>query len=86
MRVVFAEIAEMADGERLLLNSVTLDMAEAKTLPTVAKAARDHGHVLLAFTGLELNNAKELNRRLYEYHPARTDRHGPDYRCSRLWS
>ncbi len=66
---VFTEVAGMAHGERLLLNSVTLDMAEAKTLGTVAKAARDHGHVLLAFTGLELNNAKELNRRLYEYLP-----------------
>jgi acetyl-CoA decarbonylase/synthase, CODH/ACS complex subunit delta len=66
---VFTEIAAMAAGERLLLNSVTLDMAEAKTLGTVAKAACDHGHVLLAFTGLELNNAKELNRRLYEYIP-----------------
>jgi acetyl-CoA decarbonylase/synthase complex subunit delta len=66
---VFAEVAAMATGERLLLNSVTLDMAEAKTLGAVATAARDHGHVLLAFTGLELNNAKELNRRLYEYIP-----------------
>jgi acetyl-CoA decarbonylase/synthase, CODH/ACS complex subunit delta len=67
--LVFTEVAEMAAGERLLLNSVTLDMAEAKTLSTVATAARDHGHLLLAFTGLELNHAKELNRRLYEYIP-----------------
>lgn len=66
---VFCEIAEMADGERLLLNSVTLEMAEAKTLASVATAARDHGHLVLAFTGLELNSAKELNRRLYEYLP-----------------
>ena len=66
---VFCEIAEMAHGERLLLNSVTLDMAEAKTLEPVAKAARKHNHVVLAFTGLELNKAKELNRRLYEYLP-----------------
>jgi acetyl-CoA decarbonylase/synthase complex subunit delta len=66
---VFAEVAAMAAGERLLLNSVTLDMAEAKTLGPVATAARDHGHTLLAFTGLELNNAKELNRRLYEFIP-----------------
>jgi acetyl-CoA decarbonylase/synthase complex subunit delta len=66
---VFCEVAGMAEGERLLLNSVTLDMAEAKTLEPVATAARDHGHLLLAFTGLELNNAKELNRRLYEYIP-----------------
>lgn len=64
---VFTAVAEMAHGERLLLNSVTLDMAEAKTLESVATAAHKHDHVLLAFTGLELNNAKELNRRLYEY-------------------
>lgn len=66
---VFTRIAEMADGERLLLNSVTLDMAEQKTLEKVATAARDHGHVVLAFTALELNSAKELNRRLYAYLP-----------------
>jgi|SRR5208337_3660519 len=66
---VFTAVAEMADGERLLINSVTLDMATSKTLGRVATAARDHGHVLLAFTGLDLNNAKELNRRLYEYIP-----------------
>ncbi|MDD5420114.1 MAG: CO dehydrogenase/acetyl-CoA synthase subunit delta [Methanomicrobiaceae archaeon] len=66
---VFTEVAERASGERLLINSVTLDMAEAKTLEGVAAAARDHGHVLLAFTGLELNSAKELNRRLYEFLP-----------------
>lgn len=66
---VFVKVAGMAEGERLLLNSVTLDMVEAKTLERVATAARDHGHVVLAFTGLELNNAKELNRRLYEYIP-----------------
>ncbi|HEX3001815.1 MAG TPA: CO dehydrogenase/acetyl-CoA synthase subunit delta [Methanoregula sp.] len=67
---VFSAVAEMAEGERLLINSVTLDMAEAGTLERVATAARDHGHALLAFTGLDLNNAKELNRRLYEYIPA----------------
>jgi acetyl-CoA decarbonylase/synthase complex subunit delta len=66
---VFTAVAEMAHGERLMLNSVTLDMAEAKTLEGVATAARTHDHVLLAFTGLELNNAKELNRRLYEFIP-----------------
>lgn len=67
---VFCAISEMAAGERLLLNSVTLDMAEQKTLESVATSAKKNGHVLLAFTGLELNNAKELNRRLYEYIPA----------------
>jgi len=66
---VFTAISEMAAGERLLLNSVTLDMAEQKTLESVAMSAKKNGHVVLAFTGLELNNAKELNRRLYEYLP-----------------
>ncbi len=66
---VFAEVAAVADGERLLLNSVTLDMAEAKTLEIVAAAAKKHNHAILGFTGLELNKAKELNRRLYDYLP-----------------
>jgi acetyl-CoA decarbonylase/synthase, CODH/ACS complex subunit delta len=66
---VFRAVAAMAEGERLLINSVTLDMATAKTLGPVATAAKEHGHVLLAFTGLDLNNAKELNRRLYEFIP-----------------
>lgn len=66
----FADIAAMAEGERLLLNSVTADMADAKTLEPVAKAADTHGHCLLAFTGLDLNSAKELNRRLYQFFPA----------------
>jgi acetyl-CoA decarbonylase/synthase, CODH/ACS complex subunit delta len=64
---VFSEVAEVASGERLLLNSVTLEMAELQLLEGVARAARENGHVLLAFTGLELNSAKELNRRLYSY-------------------
>jgi len=67
--VVFSKVAEVADGERLLLNSVTLGMTETKTLDIVAKAAKEHNHAVLGFTGLELNKAKELNRRLYEYLP-----------------
>ncbi len=66
---VFQKVAESAEGERLLFNSVTLDMASAGTLGTVASAARDHGHAVLAFTGLDLNSAKELNRRLYSFLP-----------------
>ncbi len=66
---VFKKVAEVAEGERVLLSSVTLDMAEAGLLDGVAKAAKDHGHVVLAFTALDLNRAKELNRRLYEFLP-----------------
>jgi acetyl-CoA decarbonylase/synthase complex subunit delta len=66
---VFSRVAEVADGERLLLNSVTLGMTETKTLDVVSRAAKEHNHAVLGFTGLELNKAKELNRRLYEYLP-----------------
>jgi len=66
---VFKRVAEVAHGERVMLSSLTLDMAEAGVLGEVAKAAREHGHVALAFTAMELNRAKELNRRLYEYLP-----------------
>ena len=64
---VFCKVCEVAEGERLLLNSVTLGMIETKTLDVVARKAKEHNHVVLGFTGLELNKAKELNRRLYEY-------------------
>jgi len=66
---VFKRVAEVAHGERVMLSSLTLDMAEAGILGEVAEAAREHGHVALAFTAMELNSAKELNRRLYEYLP-----------------
>jgi len=66
---VFTEVAEVTHGERVLLSSVTLDMDEAGTLKSVAKAAGEHGHVVLAFTALDLNRAKELNRKLYPFVP-----------------
>jgi len=66
---VFEEVAEAFKGERVLLSSLTLDMAEAGLLGKVAEAAERNGHVVLGFTAMELNNAKELNRRLYEYLP-----------------
>ncbi|MBS1195040.1 MAG: acetyl-CoA decarbonylase/synthase delta subunit [Methanomicrobia archaeon] len=66
---VFSEVAAMAEGERLLLNSVTHEMAEARTMEVVARAANAHGHRVIAFSPLELNSARELNRRLYDYLP-----------------
>ncbi len=67
---VFTKVAEVAEGERVLLSSVTLDMDEAGVLADVAKAAGKHGQLVLGFTALDLNRAKELNRKLYEYVPA----------------
>lgn len=66
---VFKKAAEVAAGERVMLSSLTPDMADAGLLGEVAKAADEHGHAVLAFTALELNKAKELNRRLYEFVP-----------------
>jgi len=66
---VFKKVAEMAEGERVLLSSVTLDMDEAGVLEGVAKAAAKHGHLILGFTALDLNRAKELNRKLCDYMP-----------------
>jgi acetyl-CoA decarbonylase/synthase complex subunit delta len=66
---VFARISEMASGERLLLNSLTLDMASANVIETIARAAKENGHAVIGLSGLDLNKAKELNRRLYEYLP-----------------
>jgi acetyl-CoA decarbonylase/synthase complex subunit delta len=37
---VFTAVAEMADGERLLLNSVTLDMAESRNTRTALLPCR----------------------------------------------
>jgi acetyl-CoA decarbonylase/synthase complex subunit delta len=66
---VFKKVAEVAEGERVLLSSLTLDMDEAGFLEDVAKAAAKYGHLVLGFTALDLNRAKELNRKLYEYVP-----------------
>lgn len=66
---VFEKVAEVTEGERVLLSSVTLDMADAGVLEGVAKAAKEYGHMVLAFTALDLNMARELNRKLYDFLP-----------------
>jgi len=62
---VFERVMEVADGERLLINSVTLDM----DIERMGKAIKKHGHVALAFTSMDMNQARELNRRLYDFLP-----------------
>lgn len=66
---VFAKVAEATAGERLLFNSVTLDMVSASIIENVTRAIKANGHAVIGLTGLELNKAKELNRRLLEYLP-----------------
>ena len=60
---VFAEIAETFKGERFLLSSITQDM----DVERCAKFAKKNGHAVLSFTPMDLNLARELNRRLYDF-------------------
>lgn len=62
---VFAEIAETFAGERFLMSSVTKDM----DVERCAKFIKKNGHVALSFTPMDLNLARELNRRLYDFMP-----------------
>jgi len=62
---VFEKVAEVAEGERILLNSVTLDMDIKKTAEIVKK----YGHAVIAFTSMDMALARELNRKLYEFLP-----------------
>lgn len=58
--VVLSKAAEVAQGERVLIASANLNMDWEK----IGKACVDNGHVCLAWTQLEINSQKELNRKL----------------------
>ncbi|MEM3549576.1 MAG: CO dehydrogenase/acetyl-CoA synthase subunit delta [Candidatus Bathyarchaeia archaeon] len=60
---VFEEIAQTFAGERFLISSVTRDM----DVERCAKFIKKNGHAVLSFTPMDLNLARELNRRLYDY-------------------
>ena len=60
---VFAEIAETFKGERFLISSITRDM----DIERCGKFVKKNGHVALSFTPMDLNLARELNRKLYDY-------------------
>ena len=62
---VFEKVAAVAENERLLMSSITLDMDIERS----ARMVKQHGHVALAFTSMDLNHARELNRKLYEFIP-----------------
>lgn len=57
---VLEKAAEIAEGERILLASASLNLDYER----IAKAANDYGHVVLSWTQLEINAQKELNRKL----------------------
>ncbi|MBS7644940.1 MAG: CO dehydrogenase/acetyl-CoA synthase subunit delta [Candidatus Bathyarchaeia archaeon] len=62
---VFEKVAEASQGERILINSVTLDMDVGKMADIVNK----YGHTVIAFTPMDMDKARELNRKLYSYLP-----------------
>lgn len=62
---VFEKVSEVAEGERLIINSVTQNMDIKRSADFIKK----YGHVALAFTPMDLNQARELNRKLYEFLP-----------------
>ena len=60
---VFEEIAETFSGERFLISSITQDM----DVERCAKFVKKNGHTALSFTPMDLNLARELNRRMYDF-------------------
>jgi acetyl-CoA decarbonylase/synthase complex subunit delta len=60
---LFEEVCEQFPGERFLISSVTRDMDVEKCAKFIKKA----GHAILSFTPMDLNLARELNRRLYDF-------------------
>ncbi len=62
---VFKEVTEMAKGERLLISSISSWMNIKETAETVKK----FDHVALALSGMDMNEARELNRTLYNTLP-----------------
>jgi acetyl-CoA decarbonylase/synthase complex subunit delta len=62
---VFEAVAKTFARERFLISSVTRDM----DVERCAKFIKKNGHVALSFTPMDLNLARELNRRLYDFLP-----------------
>ncbi|MFW9955759.1 MAG: CO dehydrogenase/acetyl-CoA synthase subunit delta [Candidatus Thorarchaeota archaeon] len=59
---VLAKAAEVCEGEKVLLCSATIDVYEE-----IAEAAKKHDQVVLSWTSLDINQQKELNRRLVDW-------------------
>jgi len=66
---VLEAAAEAAEGERCLIASANLNMDYER----IAKAAQDHGHVILSWTQLDINAQKTLNRYLFKLGVPRED-------------
>ncbi len=62
---VFEQVTQVAEGERLLISSVSPWMDTKQAAETI----REYDHVALALSGMDMNEARELNRTLYDVLP-----------------
>ena len=60
---VFKVITEITSGERIIINSVNLDMKLEEIAPLIKK----HGHVVVAFVPMDLDKARQLVRKLRQW-------------------
>lgn len=62
---IFKKIMDVSEGEGLVLNSLNLDMK----LEDICEHIKDKDCVVIAFTPMNLDLARELNRKLFDYLP-----------------
>lgn len=62
---VFKAVVDIAEGERIVLNSLNLDMK----LEEICEYIKNKDCVVIAFTPMDLDKARELNRKLFDYLP-----------------
>jgi len=62
---VFKAIADVAEGERILINSLNLDM----DLTDIGKYLKNKDCVVIDFSPMDLDKAREINRKMYDYLP-----------------
>lgn len=58
--LVLEAVSEVAAGERVVLNSAKTDNDYKK----IVEVAKKHGHIVIGFTPMDINNQKKLNRML----------------------
>lgn len=62
---VFKAVVDVAEGEKIVLNSLNLDMK----LEDICEYIKDKDCIVIAFTPMDLDKARELNRKLFDYLP-----------------
>ncbi|MGQ9468795.1 MAG: CO dehydrogenase/acetyl-CoA synthase subunit delta [Nitrososphaerales archaeon] len=60
--LVLEAAAEVASGERCILNGPKMD----NDYKRIVRAAKQHGHLVIALTPMDINNQKKLNRLLLD--------------------